>query len=82
MCDIVDKRFYFMASKLRDQYSLNDTEVRLCILTLLECDYNRIAELLYRSSTSIGTLKIRVARKLGTTAKELRRYLIDNVCIA
>ena len=82
MCDIVDKLFYLLASKLRDQYSLNETEVRLCILTLLECDYNRIAELLYRSSTSIGTLKIRVAKKLGTTAKDLRSYLIDNVCIA
>ena len=81
MCNIVDKRFYFLASKLRNKYSLNETEVRLCILTLLECEYDRMAELLYRSSTSIGTLKIRVARKLGTSAKELRRYLIDNVCI-
>ena len=81
MCNVVDKRFYFLASKLRNKYSLNETEVRLCILTLLECEYDRMAELLYRSSTSIGTLKIRVARKLGTTAKELRRYLIDNVCI-
>ena len=82
MCDIVDHRFYFLASKLREKHSLNETEVRLCILTLLDCEYGRIAELLFRSSTSIGTLKIRVAKKLGTTAKNLRNYLIDNVCIS
>ena len=81
MCSIVDQRFYFLASKLRNNHSLNETEVRLCILTLLDCEYDRMAELLYRSSTSIGTLKIRVAKKLGTTAKNLRSYLIENECI-
>ena len=81
MCGIVDQRFYFLASKLRNNHSLNETEVRLCILTLLDCEYDRMAELLYRSSTSIGTLKIRVAKKLGTTAKSLRSYLIENECI-
>jgi len=81
MCDIVDQRFYFIASKLREKHSLNETEVRLCILTLLDCEYDRMAELLFRSPTSIGTLKIRVAKKLGTTAKNLRHYLVENVCI-
>ncbi len=82
MCNIVDKRFYFLASKLRERYSLNEIEVRICVLTLLDCGYERMAELLYRSSSSIGTLKMRVAKKLGTTSKEMRQYLIDNVCIS
>ena len=81
MCSIIDQRFYFLALKLRERYSLNETEVRLCILTLLNCEYDRIAELLYRSKSSIGTLKIRVAKKLGTTAKDMRQYLIENVCV-
>lgn len=80
MCGIVDKQFYLLASKLREKYSLKEIEVRICILTLLDCKYDQMAELLYRSSTSIGTLKMRVANKLGTTSKEMRKYIIDNVC--
>ena len=82
MCRIVDQRFYFLASKLRNNHFLDETEVRLCILTLLDCEYDRIAELLWHAPTSIGTLKMRVAEKLGTTAKNLRRYLIDNECVS
>ena len=81
MCTIVDKKFYLLASKLRSKQCLNETEVRLCILTLLNCGYDQMAELLYHSTTSIGTLKMRVAKKLGTTSKQLRQYLIENECI-
>lgn len=81
MCMIVDKQFYLLASKLRSRQCLNETEVRLCILTLLNCGYDQMAELLYHSTTSIGTLKMRVAKKLGTTSKQLRQYLIENECI-
>ena len=81
MCSIVDGRFYMLASKLHTKYNLNETETRLCVLTLLDCKYDLIADLLYRSNSSIGTLKIRVAKKLGTTAKDLRMYLIGNECV-
>ena len=82
MCSIVDKQFYLLASKLHTKYKLNETETRLCILTLLDCKYDLIADLLYRSNSSIGTLKIRAAKKLGTTAKDLRLYLIENECVS
>ncbi len=82
MCTIVDKQFYMLASKLQSKQLLNETEIRLCILTLLDCGYDQMAELLYRSSSSIGTLKIRVAKKLGTTSRDLRSYLIENECVS
>ena len=81
MCIIVDKQFYLLASKLRSKQFLNETEIRICVLTLLDCGYEQMAELLYRSSTSIGTLKMRVAKKFGTSSKQLRQYLIENECI-
>jgi len=81
MCSAVDKQFYLLAFKLRSKQCLNETEIRLCVLTLLDCGYDQMAELLFRSTTSIGTLKIRVARKLGTSSKNLRQYLIDNECL-
>ena len=82
MCKNVDKQFYLLASKLQSKQLLNETEIRLCILTLLDCGYDQMAELLYRSPSSMGTLKIRVAKKLGTTSKNLRLYLIENECIS
>lgn len=81
MCTLVDKQFFLLASKLRRKHDLNETEVRICVLTLLDCSYDQMAELLFRSTTSIGTLKTRVAKKLGTSTKHLRQYLIDNVCV-
>lgn len=81
MCNIIDKQFYLLASKLRDKHSLKENEVRICILTLLNCSSEQMAELLYKSPTSIGTLKGRVANKLGTTSGKMRMYLIDNVCV-
>ena len=81
MCKIVDSHFYLLASKLRNKHTLNEREVRLCILTLLDCGYNQIAELLYYAPNGVGKLKMRVAKKLGTTVKGLRQYLIDNECI-
>ena len=81
MCVIVDKQFYLLASKLRSKQILNETEIRICVLTLLDCGYDQMAELLYRSSSSIGTLKMRVAKKFGTFSKQLRQYLIENECI-
>lgn len=81
MCSAVDKQFYLLASKLRSKQCLNETGIRLCVLTLLDCGYEQMAELLFRSTTSIGTLKIRVAKKLGTSSKNLRQYLIDNECL-
>lgn len=82
MCTIVDKQFYLLASKLRRKGSLNEVEIRLCVLTLLDCGYEQMADLLFRSPTSIGTLKMRVAKKLGTTSKNLREYLIENECVS
>ena len=81
MCIIVDKQFYLITSKLRSKQIFSELEIRLCVLVLLNCNYDQMADLLYRSSTSIGTLKMRVAKKLGTTSKQLRAYLIENECI-
>ena len=81
MCTIVDKQFYMLASKLQSKQLLNETEIRLCILMLLDCGYDQMAELLYYAPNGIGKLKLRVAKKLGTSAKGLRSYLIENECV-
>ena len=77
MCQIVDHQFYFLARKLQQTYNLSDHEIQLCVLTLLDLSYDQIAELLIYAPNGIGKFKVRVAKKLGTTAKNLREFLIN-----
>ena len=77
MCQVVDHQFYFLARKLQQTYNLSDREIQLCVLTLLDLSYDQIAELLIYAPNGIGKFKVRVAKKIGTTAKNLREFLIN-----
>ena len=79
MCRIIDQQFYFLTEKLHQSYSLSERETRLCILTLLNYGYDKMADMLIYAPNGIGKLKVRVAKKLGTSAKNLRQFLIDKV---
>ncbi len=76
LCKIVDRRFYMLASKLRKTQALNETEVRLCILVLLDLSRAEIANTLPYALNSVGKLKDHTAKKLGTTGKNLRTFLV------
>lgn len=77
MCEIVDSRFYMLATKLQQKQVLNEQEIRLCILVLLNLTRSQIADVLPYSLNGIGKFKYRVAQKLGTNGKNLRKYIID-----
>ncbi len=76
MCDIVNKHFNMLARKLQ-KAGLTEKEVRICVLTLLNYGYDEMADILFYASNGIGKFKIRTAKKIGTTAKNLRDYLIN-----
>ena len=66
-----------IVSKL-ETYNLNETEIRFCILTMLDFTLAHIAETIYYSYPSaIKTLKKRTSDKLGTKPTELRNFLFD-----
>lgn len=66
-----------IASKL-ETYNLNETEVRFCILTMLEFSLAQIAETIhYGYPSGIKTLKKRISVKLGTTPQNLRIFLFQ-----
>ena len=65
-----------IVSKLEARH-LNETEIRFCILTLLDIRLNQIAKIIhYAYPSGIKTLKKRTADKLGTSAPELKEYLL------
>ena len=72
----IDCQFYMIATKLSRKNVLNETEIRLCILVLLNLKRVDISRTLPYASSSIGKLKDQTAKKLNTTGKNLRDYLI------
>ena len=60
-----------------ESYNLSEIEVRFCILTLLDFQLRKIADILcYSFPSGIKTLKKRIANKLGTTPPELKDFLL------
>lgn len=65
-----------IVSKLEAR-GLNETEIRFCILTVLDFSLKRIADTIHYSYPSaIKTLKKRISDKLGTTPPELKSFLL------
>ena len=78
-CSIIDSHFYLLATKLRQKAVLNETEIRLCILVLIGLNRIQIANTMPYALNSIGKLKDQTAKKLGTSGKNLRDFLIKMV---
>ncbi len=79
MCRIVDTEFYMFATKLRNLHVLNETEIRLCVLVLIGLNRSDISETLPYSLSGVGKLKDQSAKKLGTSGKELQKFLLKMV---
>ena len=76
MCIIINQQLGMLALKLQKTYKLSEREIRLCILTMLNLGYDEIADMLYYAPSGVGKFKLRVAKKLGTTSKNLHHFLL------
>ena len=77
--EFIDADFNNLATKLEKVKNINITEIKFCYLCLLNCTYIECANILYRSPETIGSLKKRIAKKLGTTSANLKDFLIKMV---
>ena len=48
-----------------------------CVLVLINLPFSKIAQILPYAPNSIGKLKDTTAKHLGTTGKELRKFLLN-----
>ena len=76
LCRIVDLQFNLLATKLHKKQVLNETQIRLCVLVLLNLRRVDIADTLPYAQNGIGKLKDQTSKLLGTTGKNLRLFLI------
>ena len=77
MCRYINDAFFMFVTKLTAVGKFNEYEVRLCVLVLLDLDYETISHILKRAQNGIGKAKYRVAQKLGTTTGNLRQVLVN-----
>ena len=79
MCATVDQKLDNFTHFLLKDVPLNETEIRLCILVVIDIPQKRIAELLPCAESSVKTIKRRTAQKLHTTGKDLRKVLLNYI---
>ena len=82
MCETVNKHFFLFADKLKATNTLDEKEIRLCVLVFLDMfTLKQMAATLSYSETGIRTYKSRVNEKLGNKGHDLRNFLIENVIL-
>ena len=82
MCDRVNKHFFLFADKLIATRTLDEKEIRLCVLVFLDMfSLKQMAAILPYSQTGIRTYKSRVNDKLGNKGHDLRTFLVDTLIL-
>ncbi len=77
---VQDINLYMFGFATRLQYKYPNVTIdnlRLYILTILDCSHKEIATYMNKSEKSIKNTKARASQKLGTSSAELRQFLID-----
>lgn len=75
---LANSSFGFLIYRLCDTYrNLNNRELKICIMVLLGFPNKTIANIVCCSEESISTLKQRLAKKLSTSPREMREFLMD-----
>ena len=77
MCGLLNTQMFFLPNKLMQAGGLSEKEVRLCILIAAGFSYREVGDILALALNSIGQYKVRIAKKLGTTAKDLQDFLVE-----
>ena len=75
--ETADKQLIGIATRLSKQYHLSQRDIQICIATLYEFSARDTAFALNCAQSSIGKLKSNTAKKLGTTSKNLRLFLLN-----
>ncbi len=76
MCEVVNLRLFGFVSHL-SSFCLSEKEVRLCILILLKAGTEQMVNSIPYAKSGLGKFKLTTARKLGTTTREMRAFLLN-----
>ena len=74
---LANSSFGFVLYRLKHKYHLNNRELKICLMELLGFSNKDIAKMVFYAEDSYPTIKRRLARKLDTSAGEMREFLMD-----
>ena len=77
LCEFINQHFYLLADKLKQNYHLDEKELRLSILVLLDMFNNDTIAKILHYGKGIRTYKSRLNAKLGNVGNDLRTKLIQ-----
>ena len=76
---IVNHQFYLIIDKLEETKLLSEKEIKMCVLVLMGFSREQISDILPYSKNSVGKYKDTIAKKLGTTGRNLKKFLINMI---
>ncbi|MBO5960943.1 MAG: hypothetical protein J6P99_03820 [Paludibacteraceae bacterium] len=72
--------FYALMDKMCLSFPfLTERELQICMLVLMHMNNDEMSKILFLSPNSIGKTKQRVAQRLGTSAGQLREFLLQHM---
>lgn len=74
---LADSCFGFIIYRLKHTYHLRNSELKICLMVLLDFPNKEIARIVSYKEDSYPTIKRRLSTKLGTSASEMRNFLLD-----
>ena len=77
LCQTADLYLYNLYTRLHSRFAINVQDLKICILVLYGASRTQTSAATLRAYSSIPKLRTNTAKKLGTTATQLRAFLID-----
>lgn len=74
---LADSCFGFVIHRLKHKYNLRNSELKICLMVLLDFPTKDCVKMLSYTEKSYPTIKRRLAERLGTSSGEMRDFLID-----
>ena len=74
---LADSCFGFVISRLKHKYCLRNSELRICLMVLLDFPNKDCIKITSYTEKGFPTIKRRLAEKLGTSSGEMHDFLID-----
>ena len=74
---LADSCFGFVIHRLKHKYNLRNSELKICLMVLLDFPTKDCVKMLSYTEKSYPTIKRRLAERLGTSSGDMRDFLID-----
>ena len=74
---LADSCFGFVIHRLKHKYNLRNSELKICLMVLLDFPTKDCAKMTSYTEKGYPTIKRRLAERLGTSSGDMRDFLID-----